>query len=289
MLEIFCAIYPEAKPLIQHLHLKKDPSSQKWDRFINEQQTIRLTLTGTGKVNASSAVAMTLMDSMDPFVISFGSSAYLKELPFDLYQGSCICDIDSAIAYYPDVVYELGLKECGLLTGSQLLSNKVNPRMSIQPYVDLRSYLSNIVDQYPIYELYDTESSAIYETANLFVGPHKMVFLRFPSDQDAETITGCDITQKVESLYPRLQEVIQKLLSFNQQQEVEEDHCVGSFKQHIHSSKTMNDQIDQIIRYCRTIDKDYVSIIHELMNEEVKDKEEGKKVFHEFQKRCCEA
>ena len=289
MLEIFCAIYPEAKILIRNLKLKKEHTNLKWDRFINEEKTVRLTLTGVGKTNAISAITTTLLDSKEPFVMSFGSAAYLKEMSFDLYQASCICDIDTGIAYYPDLIFDFECKECGFLTGSQLLSTKENSRMTIDPCINLKTYLDMISKEYSVYQLYDTESSAIYEACNTFVGPHEMLFLRFPSDCDASSITSDEITSKVELLYPKIESIITKILSSQTNNEEFIDKCVDSFKQHIHASKNICDQIDQFIRYCETIHIDYKKIIQELLETEIRDKDDGKKVFYEFQKKCYEA
>lgn len=287
MLEIFCAIYPEAKVLIQRLHLKKDLCMQRWDRFINEDKTIGLTITGVGKINAASCVTSVLLQDEDPFVLSFGSSAYLKDIPFVLYQANCICDMDSGIAYYPDLWIQTNCKECGFITGSQLLSSKENTRSTIKPVIDLKSYFKDVIQKYPSYYLYDMESSAIYEASNHFIGPHQMLFLRFPSDGDASQITSEKLTDEVEEIYDSLYTIIQKLIRLQIKQTEDQELLVQQLKQHIHASNTMGNQINQIIQYCKTIDYDYDSLIQELLQDEVKSKEDGKKVFNEFQRRCC--
>lgn len=287
MLEIFCAIYPEAKVLIQRLQLKKDVNFKRWDRFINQEQTIALTITGCGKVNAASCVTAVLLQDEDPFVLSFGSSAYFKEIPFDLYQASCICDIDTGMAYYPDLFIQTNCKECGFLTGSQLFSSNGNIRMTMQPILDLQKYLKDINEKYPSYDLYDMETSAIYESSNHFIGPHQMLFLRFPSDCNASKITSKELSDKVELIYDHLYTIIQTVLLIQTKQKETEDPLIQQFIQHIHASNTIIHQINQIIQYCKTIQFDYTEILQELLQEEIKSKEDGKKVFNEFQRRCC--
>lgn len=287
MLEIFCAIYPETKVLIQRLHLNKDVNFKRWDRFINEENTIALTITGCGKINVASCVTSVLLQDEDPFVVSFGSSAYFKEIPFDLYQANSICDIDTGMAYYPDLFIQTNCKECGFLTGSQLFTTTKNIRMTIQPIIDLQKYFKDINEKYPSYNLYDMESSAIYESSNYFIGPHQMLFLRFPSDCDASKITPKELSDKVELIYDRLDAIVQNLLLFQTKQIQIEEPLIEQFKQHIHASNTMCNQINQIIQYCQTIQFDYTQIIQELLSKEKKSKEDGKKVFNEFQRRCC--
>ncbi len=286
MLEIFCAIYPEAKVLIQRYHLKKDSEFQRWDRFINAEQTIALTITGCGKINASSCVTAVLLKDENSFVLSFGSAAFLYEIPFGLYQADRICDIDTGIAYYPDLLIQTHCKECGFLTGSQLLSTQENTRMTIEPIVDLKKYLTEINLNHT-YALYDTESSAIYHASNGFVGPHQMLFLRFPSDCDASQITAKQIEEKVESIFDSLDSMIQNILFLQTKDTELYDPFIKQFQQHIHASTTMCNQINQIIQYCKTIDFDYHNVIQELLRYEIQSKDDGKKVFHEFQRKCC--
>lgn len=288
MVEIFCAIYSEAKVLIQRLHLNKDVNFKRWDRFINEEKTIALTITGIGKVNAASCVTAVLLQDEDPFVLSFGSAAYVKEIPFGLYQANSICDIDTGMAYYPDLFIQTHCKECGFLTGSQLFSSDENTRMTIQPIINLQKYFKEINQKYPSYHLYDMESSAIYESSNHFIGPHQMLFLRFPSDCDASKITSKEINDKVELVYDYLYEIIQNILLFQTKQKEIEEPLIQQFQQHIHASNTMCNQINQIIQYCKTIEFDYTEIIQELLQEKIKSKEDGKKVFNEFRRRCCD-
>lgn len=288
MLEIFCAIYPEAKVLIQRLQLKKDVHFKRWDRFINQEQTIALTITGCGKVNGASCVTAVLLQDDDPFVLSFGSSAYFKEIPFGLYQANCICDIDTGMAYYPDLFIQTHCKECGFLTGSQLFTSIENTRMTIQPIIDLQKDFEQIIQKYPSYSLYDMESSAIYEAANHFVGPHQMLFLRFPSDCDASKITPKELSDRVELVYEQLDFIIQNFLLIQTKQKELEEPLIQQFKEYIHASNTMCNQINQIIQYCKTIEFNYTEIIQELLQKEIESKEDGKKVFNEFQRRCCD-
>lgn len=286
MLEIFCAIYPEAKILIQKYALKKENTTDHWDHFINQQQTIRLTITGEGKVNVTGAVCATLMQDREPFVLSFGSAAFLKEQHEKLYIASCIADIDTGIAYYPDLFLQNRIQETVFLTGSRLLTSSARSRATLEPPFCLGTYLEKMSEE-GNFLLYDMESSAIYEAANWFVGPHAMVFLRFATDKDASLVTAEMVYQKSEEVFQEVDALIQNILKSKKTGFVVDD--VTELKEKIHASRSVSAQIDQVVHYCMVAGIDYHSVIDDLMKTEVKEKEQGKQVLDAFIRRCCES
>ena len=50
---------------------------------------------------------------------------------------------------------------------------------------------------------------------------------------------------------------------------------VQHFKDKIHASTTQVNQIDQIVMYCMSAGIDYVSILHELLKQDIQEKEDG--------------
>lgn len=286
MLEIFCAIYPEAKPLIQHFSLKKETTNDRWDHFINAEQTIRLTLTGCGKVESSGAITGTLLFDSDPFVVSYGSAAYLDAFHKDVYIASSICDIDTGIAYYLDMFWNVGIEECGIFTGSQILMHSKNTRRTIEPAFSLGTYLEKLHAENQRYILYDMESSAVYQAANAFVGPDKMLFIKFASDNDADQINASELSALSENAFEKVEQVFLHILSEMEKQDVLPD--VSLFEKKIHASASMSLQIRQIVRYCVNAGIDYQSVMEEFMQEDIKDKADGKRVFDAFRYKCCE-
>lgn len=286
MLEIFCAIYPEASALIQSLSLKKEERKDLWDHFINEEKNIRLTLTGSGKVRAASAVTAVLLHDPDPYVLFFGSAAYLKDDHELLYLADRIEDIDTGRIFYPDLLYSFSLPECGILSGSRLLSESKTDRSSLKEPFELNGYLESICSQEPDYLLYDLEASAVYEAANAFVGPHAISITAFASDRDASTVNAEDIRQKAEKALEKLLDLISVIQKSRQKKTVIPDE--KNFKEHLHASLSMQRQIDQIIHYCICAGIDYQKIMNEEMKKETADRNEGKRVLDEFRKKCCE-
>lgn len=266
MLEIVCAIYSEAVPFIKNLGLKKSSFIRGCDSFVDEDQRIRLTLTGVGKVKAASAVSLLLNQSEDPYLLSYGSAfGYHK----GVFLANRILDIDTGFSCYPDMIFSSSLKETTFLTGSRLLSSTGDTRVKD-------------------HMLYDMESSAIYEAASRFIGPHQMMFVRFVSDADASKATAQSVIGSSQEAYPFVNEMIDQILSFQKKDFPIHDEAAEVFSEKIHASHSMEHALKQIIRYAQAISIDYQSIMKELTTEEIKSKEEGKKVFDEFRKRICE-
>lgn len=267
MLEIICAIYPEAKPLIHHLSLKKSQCIKGCDSFISSDEKIRLTLTGVGKIQAASAAALLLDQSEDPYLLSFGSAFGFQE---GLFLADKITDIDTGRSFYPDLLLKTSLKETEFITGSKVLK-------------------TNDASEKFAGKIYDMESSAVYESALRFIGPHQMMFVRFVSDHDANSVHSSDIIERCEAVYPDVKELIDEILSSVSENETEEiNEETDAFCERIHASRSMKEEIRQIVRYASSMDMDHHAIMHELTEQEVTSKEEGKKVLYEFRKRICE-
>ena len=151
---------------------------------------------------------------------------------------------------------------------------------------ELNGYLDSICSQEPDYILYDLEASAVYEAANAFVGPHAISITAFASDRDASTVNAEDIRQKAEKASEKLLDLISVILKVRKKGIAVPDE--KAFKEHLHASLTMQRQIDQIVRYCICAGIDYRKIMTEEMRKEIVDRNEGKRVFDEFRKKCCE-
>ena len=63
MICIFCALYPEAQPLIKALALKQDKACNYYKKYINDENDICLYITGTGLINAAAAVGFALSEN----------------------------------------------------------------------------------------------------------------------------------------------------------------------------------------------------------------------------------
>ena len=197
MIHIFTALYPEAKPLIQALSLKKRATQTHYQQFLSEEGDLSLTITGVGPMQAAAVTASVLTDydaGASDQLLSLGTAARLTqcehsqrnedpraqaespvtaeaarkdisderaERTASMYHIHRITDAATKRDFYPDMLLNTGLPEASLITGAKLYTKQES------------GYAA---------DLYDMEAAAIYQAASMFLGPHQMNFLRIVTD-----------------------------------------------------------------------------------------------------------
>ena len=164
MIHIFTALYPEAKPLIQALSLKKRAAQTHYQQFLSEEGDLSLTITGVGPLQAAAVTASVLTDfdaGASDQLLSLGTAAALTACPASMYHVNKITEAVTMRDFYPDMLLNTGLPEASLITGAKLYTKQES------------GYAA---------ELYDMEAAAVYQAASMFLGPHQMNFLRIVTD-----------------------------------------------------------------------------------------------------------
>ena len=164
MIHIFTALYPEAKPLIQALSLKKRAAQTHYQQFLSEEGDLSLTITGVGPMQAAAVTASVLTDydaGAQDQLLSLGTAARLTTCPASMYHVNKITEAATMRDFYPDMLLNTGLPEASLITGAKLYTKQES------------GYAA---------DLYDMEAAAIYQAASMFLGPHQMNFLRIVTD-----------------------------------------------------------------------------------------------------------
>ena len=164
MIHIFTALYPEAKPLIQALSLKKCAAQTHYQQFLSEEGDLCLTITGVGPLQAAAVTASVLTDydaGAQDQLLSLGTAARLTTCPASMYHVNKITEAVTMRDFYPDMLLNTGLPEASLITGAKLYTKQES------------GYAA---------DLYDMEAAAIYQAASMFLGPHQMNFLRIVTD-----------------------------------------------------------------------------------------------------------
>ena len=164
MIHIFTSLYPEAKPLIQALSLKKRATQTHYQQFLSEEGDICLTITGVGPLQAAAVTASVLTDydaGAQDQLLSLGTAARLTTCPASMYHVNKITEAATMRDFYPDMLLNTGLPEASLITGAKLYTKQES------------GYAA---------DLYDMEAAAIYQAASMFLGPHQMNFLRIVTD-----------------------------------------------------------------------------------------------------------
>ncbi len=222
MVFIFTALFPEARPLIKKLGLKKRTDKIRFQQFVPEMylnsdtlhvgdvldDTIRpeivLTVTGVGPIAAATAVSSTLTEynatSYDQ-MLSFGTAAFLHRVGVDYKQSSesksyersvkakmLVSDSNAAIQHS---------ERYGMFLLNKILDQNVDktfyPDMLIENEMPEASVVtgSTVLSERAAafmdiaaedYDLYDMEAAAIYQAGAFYLGPHQMSFIRVVTD-----------------------------------------------------------------------------------------------------------
>ena len=196
MIHIFTALYPEAKPLIQALSLKKRAVQTHYQQFLSEEADLSLTITGVGPLQAAAVTASVLTDfdaGASDQLLSLGTAAALTACPASMYHVNKITEAVTLRDFYPDMLLNTGLTEASLITGATLLVAQdtwAQVEAQVEAQQDVKSRqdtmddsVSGILgDRLAAPRLYDMEAAAVYQAASMFLGPHQMNFLRIVTD-----------------------------------------------------------------------------------------------------------
>ena len=217
MIHIFTALYPEAKPLIQALGLKKRAAQTHYQQFLSEEGDLSLTITGVGPMQAAAVTASVLTDfdaGASDQLLSLGTAARLIQREYSernkdpraqaesseiaeavrknisderlektasMYHIHRITDAATKRDFYPDMLLNTDLPEASLITGAKLLTAQ-DTWAQVDAQRDKKSRQGTLADRLAAPLLYDMEAAAVYQAASMFFGPHQMNFLRIVTD-----------------------------------------------------------------------------------------------------------
>lgn len=296
MIVVFCALYPEAEPIIKELSLKQDKTDRFYKKYCNNDNSICLYITGPGPVNAATAAGYALSDNkagLDEIqIVNFGSCAHLSgdAKKSKLYLCSKIVNLDSGRTFYPDMLLKSSLDEATIVTGSRIYEKKFEKAKgeSLVSSNEGRTLHTSFLEETDP-SLYDMEAAAIYEAASHFVGPHQMHFLKYITDEGDGSITP-------ELVRTRAQESLDDVVEYLKALELLVDDLAASdlsegllsiqdrLIEDLHASFTMQHQIHQLLRYADIAGIDFEKILTKLYDDDklpCRDKRQGLKVLEE--------
>ena len=266
MIYLICALYPEAKPLIDKFKLKKTDDG-KFQIF--KDDAITLVITGTGQISAAIATAYVLTKyecHKADFVINIGICAGM--LPVKrAYLINKITDVSSGRTYYPDMLYKSAFEESELFSGNSILSE----------------------GNYP---LYDMEAAAIYQAAIKFISTDRISFIKIVSDNFSPESVKTVINDCLEGNISIIDEYILTCKHIADEiiaTEASDDyiHLFDQLKQDFHCSVTMENSLKGLLKYACISKIDVPGIINTMKENEIlpcQNKEEGKKALEHFRK-----
>lgn len=312
MVYVFCAFYGECSGLIKHYNLKKRQTDKyyRFDVFENVNQPVRIILTGQGSVMAAAALsgaASFFGIKAEDAIINVGTCAGDYE-PGQVFICNKITEEATGRTFYPDMILRSSLPERELVTAPVVI------RKSIHEYANKDSH--NMA-------LYDMEAAAIYQAANLYMGPHRMGFVKVVSDNgDIEGLTPDFIKGLMAEAVDEIASYVDmfvtdagnwhndRLDAFDklnggknssiQQQHMEhyslnDDMCraeestqfTNQLCKDLHCSKVMENQVRQLIKYLSLEGTDYMTYINKLYDEgrlPAHDKKNGKVCLDEIKR-----
>ena len=266
MIYITCAIYKEAKPLIEKYNLKRIDDG-KFQIFINED--LVLIITGSGQTSAAIALTylLTKMNcSQGDFIINIGVCAGLKEVG-NAFIINKITDVATNRSYYPDVFYKHSFLESELFSGQSILSEGA-------------------------YTLYDMEASSIYQSAIKFVTTDRISFIKIVSDNYSPDSLTSDVDTLIASIMPQIDEYILlcKKISADETAEnttIKNEAQFSQLSNDFHCSVTMENALLELLKFANASGIDIAPVLEDMRNKEMipcASKKEGKQAFEYFKK-----
>lgn len=279
MVYVFCAFYGECSGLIKHYNLKKRQTDKyyRFDVFENENQPIRIILTGQGSVMAAAAVsgaASFFGIKAEDAIINVGTCAGDYE-PGQVFICNKITEEATGRTFYPDMILRSGLPE------RELVTVPVVVHKPIHEYVNKDSH--NMA-------LYDMEAAAIYQAANLYVGPHRMGFVKVVSDNgDIEGLTPDFIKKLMAEAVDEIASYVDMFVTDTHDmcRAEESTQFTNQLCKDLHCSKVMENQVRQLIKYLSLEGTDYMTYINRLYDEgrlPAHDKKNGKVCLDEIKR-----
>lgn len=279
MVYVFCAFYGECSGLIKHYNLKKCQTDKyyRFDVFENENQPVRIILTGQGSVMAAAAVsgaASFFGIKAEDAIINVGTCAGDYE-PGQVFICNKITEEATGRTFYPDMILRSGLPERGLVTVPVVINKPIHE------YVNKDSH--NMA-------LYDMEAAAIYQAANLYVGPHRMGFVKVVSDNgDIEGLTPDFIKKLMAEAVDEIASYVDMFVTDTHDmcRAEESTQFTNQLCKDLHCSKVMENQVRQLIKYLSLEGTDYMTYINRLYDEgrlPAHDKKNGKVCLDEIKR-----
>lgn len=283
MITIFCALYCEAQALIAHYQLNKDSGNTHFQVFGNEEQGIRIVITGAGPIAAATAVGSICTRygmGKNDMLLNIGTCAGADENTDGIYLCNKLVEGATGRTFYPDMLYRHPFGEGTLITGDRIWQGSRRK--------DFKGTL-----------LYDMEAAAVYQAGSRFAGPHRMQFIKIVSDHGEGQSPLPQSQHQISALIQKnanllfgymddLGQILQREADERAQLSEEGQRWLARLSEDLHCSKVMQDEMRQQLWYQELSGSSYEAVILGMYEEgrlPCKDKRDGKKTFEELKQR----
>jgi nucleoside phosphorylase len=191
-----CALFIEAKSLIEIWELKKIENIRNFQSFGNGE--IFLIVTGTGKVSVSVGLTLAFqkLKQENCCVINLGICGSLKDEIGKMFLVNKVSNADTGRDFYPDNLVKTSLPQKSLITLGKLLVLNGEESKNQNDIGDC---------------LIDMEGSAFFETASFFVPVHQIFLLKIVSDNLNQNKLELD---KIKKLLKNKTKEVQNFIEF---------------------------------------------------------------------------
>lgn len=270
---IYTALYCEAKPLIEHFRLKKEPQATKYQLFAGDG--IRLVVGGTGALRAAAATAYLLArhgaNERDLFLNIGACGAARDGWPCG-QAVFChkVIHRDTGRAYYPDVLVRHPLREGVLETFSRPVTRNMRGETS-----------GDVVDM---------EGAGCFEAASAFLPPHRIGVVKIVTDDlDATSVTAARISQYVRQNMPLLEQTMRALDGTNADPpdilDEQDASVLQAVAERLRLTVALTRQLRQLAAQYKIRTGSDLGCLHEFLHVRPTTKQEGKMLFERVKQR----
>lgn len=258
MITFITALYPEAKALIDQLHLKKCQEESLYQLF--ESEDIRLIITGTGMISAATAVSrhFTKYPSCgQDLVINLGVAGYAPSEDHtasigDLFLVSKLTEQATGRTFYPDILYRHSFRLLPLVTTPIVCGNTASFREET---------------------LIDMEAAALYQALLPHISPDRMLFFKIISDIPGQQKTEPVVPEQL--LSPHITNILhfaEQLHTFLQQTSFqepaltpEEQQLSDTVKNRLPMTEAMSRDYARLLSYAKLANKPLAAILTDFL------------------------
>lgn len=265
MIIVFSAIYKEVQPIVETLNLNKTDEFKPFSCFEND--SIKVVITGVGKLRMSTAVGYVLGRislSEVSHVVNLGICA--GDVIDKTYIINAVTDKETGLNFYPDMLFSSPFDESPIITSDKIASS------------------SEMVTGY----LYDMEASAFIQSSSTFLAPSKISILKCVSDNGIDNCVSLSLDSVYELINKNKEEIVKyvsvldcSLNSYDSGKLDESiDLLVEKYSEKLFLSEYMRNELKTIIRFCKLSDTDFEKIVEDYLP--VSNRKEGKVVIEKL-------
>lgn len=247
MIYLFTALRIEAEPWL----VNAVPQNTSGPFPVYASEDVLLTITGTGPLSASAAVASILathkLSPQDQLIHCGIAAGVTGAATGQTYRIHKITDYSSRRDYYPDLLIPSSLPEASLISGSLILSSS-----SSRPHLigqDLQPFLHDCNETV----LYDMEAAGVFHAASQVLAPHQIHCFKIVSDQ-GDVITPQEAAHFASLLHDAIVSELPAIRSAALQESPVPAPDTQKLAEDLNCSVTMERQLKQLIRYCQLAD-----------------------------------